>query len=92
VNVGRGDAIDTQALLIALDVGQLAGAVLDVADPEPLPDGHRLFGRRDVLITPHLSGRTVEYYDRAVKIFAANLERRKAGKTLWNRVDVERGY
>jgi phosphoglycerate dehydrogenase-like enzyme len=92
VNVGRGDAIDADALLAALDAKALAGAALDVTSPEPLPAGHALFGRRDVLLTPHLSGRTVEYWERAVDVFEANLARWKAGEEVWNRVDFERGY
>jgi phosphoglycerate dehydrogenase-like enzyme len=92
VNVGRGDAIDTDALLRALDGGKLAGAALDVTDPEPLPDGHPLFGRRNVLLTPHMSGRTLEYWERALDIFEANLTRWRRGEEVWNRVDLERGY
>ena len=45
-------------MLKALDEKKLAGAALDVVEEEPLPDGHPLFGRKDVLVTPHLSGRT----------------------------------
>jgi phosphoglycerate dehydrogenase-like enzyme len=87
VNVGRGDAIDTDALLAAL-----AGAVLDVASPEPPPAAHVLFGRHDVLLTPHLRGCTVEYWERAVDVFEANLARWRAGEGVWNRVDFECGY
>ena len=69
VNVGRGNAIDTNALVAALDEGKLAGAALDVTEPEPLPDGHPLYGRRNVIITPHLSGLTETYYDRCVDTY-----------------------
>lgn len=92
VNVGRGDAIDTDALVTALDEGKLAGAALDVTEPEPLPNGHTLFGRANVIITPHLSGLVENYYDIAVDIFATNLQRWQEGKELLNTVDIDRGY
>jgi phosphoglycerate dehydrogenase-like enzyme len=92
VNVGRGDAIDTAALLAALDAKKLGGAALDVTDPEPLPAGHPLFGRSDVLVTPHLSGRTIHYYQRALVVFEENVKRWKAGEPLWNSVDYQKGY
>lgn len=92
MNIGRGDAIDTTALLTALDNGQLGGAALDVTDPEPLPNGHPLFGRRDVLLTPHMSGRTEMYFDRAVGIFEENLGRWRRGEQIWNQVDYDKGY
>lgn len=92
VNVGRGDLVETSALVDALDNGKLAGAALDVTDPEPLPIGHTLYGRKNVVLTPHLSGRTEIYFDLAVEIFLANLERWKDGKELLNVVDPKRGY
>lgn len=92
VNVGRGDAIDTDALVDALDGGKIAGAALDVTDPEPLPDGHTLFGRKNVILTPHMSGRTLRYYDVVVDILVENLERLKNGRKLVNTVDPLRGY
>jgi phosphoglycerate dehydrogenase-like enzyme len=92
INIGRGDAIHTDALLEALDAKAIGGAALDVTDPEPLPAGHPLFGRRDVLLTPHLSGRTVLYWERALNIFETNLKQWKAGEEIWNQVDYEKGY
>ena len=92
VNVGRGNAIDTDALVAALDDGKIAGAVLDVTDPEPLPDGHTLFGRKNVIITPHLSGFASNYQDRVVDILIANVDRYNEGKELLNVVDRDRGY
>ena len=53
VNVGRGGLVDTDALVAALSSGSIAGAGLDVTDPEPLPDGHPLWSAPDVIITPH---------------------------------------
>lgn len=53
VNIARGDLIDTDALVAALESGQIAGAGLDVTDPEPLPEGHPLWTAPNILITPH---------------------------------------
>jgi D-3-phosphoglycerate dehydrogenase len=58
VNCARGSLIDQQALLVALDEGQVAGAGLDVTEPEPLPVGHPLLGRSDVIVTPHIASST----------------------------------
>ena len=91
INIGRGDAIESDALVAALDSGSLAGAALDVTDPEPLPDGHPLYGRKNVILTPHLSGRTLKYWDYSLDIFIENLERWKEGKPLMNVVDPTRG-
>ncbi|GJE94036.1 oxidoreductase family protein [Phanerochaete sordida] len=92
VNVGRGDAIDTDALVAALDEGRLAGAALDVAEGEPLPEGHPIFGRKNVIVTPHMSGRTERYHDLAIDIFTENLERLRKDEPLLNVVDPRRGY
>lgn len=53
VNVARGEVVDQEALLQALDQGKIAGAGIDVTYPEPLPDNHPLFGRDDLIVTPH---------------------------------------
>ncbi|WP_420114498.1 D-isomer specific 2-hydroxyacid dehydrogenase family protein [Pseudactinotalea sp.] len=53
INIARGGVVVTDDLVAALDAGQIAGAGLDVTDPEPLPPGHPLWGRDDCLITPH---------------------------------------
>lgn len=59
VNCARGPLVDTDALVAALDSGHLAGAGLDVTDPEPLPVGHRLLDRHDVVVTPHVASASV---------------------------------
>lgn len=92
INIGRGNAIETDALVAALDSEALSGAALDVTEPEPLPAGHTLFGRKNVIITPHLSGRTVKYWDLSLDIFVENIERWRDGKPLLNEVDPKRGY
>ena len=58
INCARGALIDQDALLAALDSGQVAGAGLDATEPEPLPAGHPLLGRDDVIITPHIASTT----------------------------------
>jgi phosphoglycerate dehydrogenase-like enzyme len=60
INTARGGLVDHEALLVALDSGHLFGAGLDVTDPEPLPAGHPLLGRDDVVITPHVASGTRE--------------------------------
>ena len=60
VNASRGGALDLEALLAALDAGRIAGAALDVYQPEPLPQGHRLLKHPNVILTPHTAGLTVE--------------------------------
>ncbi len=53
INTGRGGLVDETALLKALEAGQIQGAALDVSETEPMPKGHPLFGRDDVILTPH---------------------------------------
>lgn len=93
VNVGRGNAIDLDALADAVESrGIRAG--LDVTDPEPLPAGHRLWSMENVLITPHVSGffHLPETLNRIVRIAADNITRLREGRPLRNTVDPETGY
>ncbi len=92
VNIGRGPILDTDALLAALESGQLAGAGLDVTDPEPLPDGHPLWARDDVVITPHCAARAELTGDRRAALVEENLRRFGAGEPLLNVVDRAAGY
>jgi phosphoglycerate dehydrogenase-like enzyme len=91
-NVARGPVIDTDALLHALNGGLIRGAALDVTDPEPLPDGHPLWGAKNVIITPHVSGASTRYFERVMAILEFNLGRLAEGVELVNRVDRGRGY
>jgi phosphoglycerate dehydrogenase-like enzyme len=74
VNIGRGPIIDTDALLDAIKGNSIRGAALDVTDPEPLPPDHELWQMGNVLITPHNSGDTPQYYPRLADIVARNLQ------------------
>jgi len=91
INVGRGPTIVTNDLVAALESGQLAGAGLDVTDPEPLPADHPLWQMDNVIITPHVSGRDSNRA-RHLILFGENLRRFAAGDALLNVVDPERGY
>jgi phosphoglycerate dehydrogenase-like enzyme len=91
-NISRGAIIDQEALVEALNSGKVRGAALDVTDPEPLPAGHPLWGAPNVIITPHLSGLTGNYVERALDVLEVNLERKIRGEPLLNIVDRSRGY
>lgn len=86
VNVGRGEVVVQDALVSALESGHLGGAALDVFEEEPLPEESPLWGREDVLVTPHVAGSTPHYWERAAEIFLDNLDRYRAGEPLCNRV------
>jgi phosphoglycerate dehydrogenase-like enzyme len=93
VNIGRGGLVDQDALLDALDAGQIAGAVLDVFTPEPVPPGHRLWTTRNLLMTPHTSADDpLTYNARTLDIFFENLRAMQDGRALPNRFDPARGY
>lgn len=92
VNVGRGELVRTDALVEALRSGQLAGAALDVVDPEPLPPGHPLWDLPGVVVTPHGSGDVVGWRDELVRVFVENFERWRQGRPLHNVVDKSLGY
>lgn len=91
-NIGRGPIVDTDALYEALENDVIGGAALDVTDPEPLPDGHKLWGAKNIIITPHVSGNSTSYESRAFAILKANLTRLSEGKEFMNRVSRKRGY
>ena len=92
VNTGRGVTVDTDALMDALCSGQVGAALLDVTDPEPLPDNHPLWMMQNVYITPHYSGSRPDYDAQADAIFLDNLRRYLAGETLINLVNKQEGY
>ena len=94
LNVGRGTIVDTEALCDALESGHLAGAGLDVTDPEPLPPTHRLWQIPTAVVTPHISGfyHLKATHDRVVGILVENLKHFYAGEPLRNQVDFSTGY
>lgn len=92
VNIGRGGLIDEPALARALEEGRLAGAGLDVFETEPLPEDSPLWGMENVIITPHTSGDTPHYDERALEIFLGNLRRYAKGEPLTHVVDKQLGY
>lgn len=94
INVGRGNAIETEALCDALENGRIAGAALDVTDPEPLPRDHRLWKLKNAVVTPHISGgfSLQETHNRVVSICAENLEAWFSGRSLKNIVSLSEGY
>jgi len=92
INVGRGELVDTDALVEALASGSIAGAALDVVHPEPLPAGHPLWSMENVIITPHMCGDTEGYLDDLGKLFVDNLERYCEGQPLENVVDKALGF
>jgi phosphoglycerate dehydrogenase-like enzyme len=77
VNLGRGDVVDEEALIHVLQSGKLAGAALDVfaGDPKPLAENSPLWGMKNVIITPRVSGMTDIYPDQILPIFEENLRR-----------------
>ena len=79
VNVARGPVVDTEALLAATRTGRLFAA-LDVTDPEPLPDGHPLFGAAGVLVSPHVGGATRAFFPRAAALIRSQLQRYAVGQ------------
>lgn len=91
VNVGRGGTVVTDELLAALENGRLAGAGLDVTEPEPLPADHPLWQMPNVMITPHVAGFGGSRRWHAMLV-RENLRRYLAGEALLNVVDPKRGY
>lgn len=91
INVGRGAIVRTDALLRALD-GPLAGAALDVLEQEPLPEGHPLWDRPDVMISAHMAGDFIGWRQALGRQFVENFSRWRLGEPLVNPVDTARGY
>lgn len=92
INVGRGPLVDTDALVEALRAGDIAGAGLDVTDPEPLPDGHPLWDTPNVVITPHLANPPYSVRRRIGSHTVQVMERYSAGEAIPTEVDIQAGY
>ncbi|MDA8353399.1 MAG: D-2-hydroxyacid dehydrogenase [Firmicutes bacterium] len=93
INIARGPVVVERALLRALNQRQIGGAVLDVFDQEPLQEDHPFWEMDNLLITPHISGRSPLYMTRALEIFERNLSVYLSGNGAYiNRLDLSRGY
>jgi phosphoglycerate dehydrogenase-like enzyme len=92
VNVARGGHVDTAALVDALRDGTIAGAALDVTDPEPLPDGHALWDLSNCIITPHTADTIEMVLPLLAERIQANVTRFAAEKPLVGLVDAGTGY
>ena len=92
VDVSRGSVVNLIDLVDALKSGQLAGAALDVFPEEPLPQSSPLWQMPGVIITPHISGGSTLYNERAAALFSENILRYLAGLNLFNLYDSKRGY
>ncbi|MFC4453189.1 D-2-hydroxyacid dehydrogenase [Deinococcus sonorensis] len=92
LNLGRGELIDPDALLSAVQAGQVAGAALDVTEPEPLPQDHPLWGLEQVIITPHIASTTDDLPQRGADYATTFLREMQQGGAPEGRVPTGRGY
>ena len=92
INVSRGRTVQTEALVEALERGQLSGAGLDVTHPEPLPQSHPLWSMKNVVLTPHIATLSDQGWERRVELVEENLRRFAVGLPLYHVVDKEKGY
>lgn len=92
IAVSRGKLYSTEALVKALDSRQIAGAGLDVTNPEPLPKGHALWKFDNVIITPHIAGQSDGIQARRMELIKENIARFLKGEPLLNVVDKVKGY
>lgn len=89
-NMARGALVVTSDLITAMESGHLAGAIMDVTDPEPLPPNNPLWEMPNVMITPHVAGQSARRIDNMTKLYCENLRRWKAGEPLINRLTDKR--
>jgi phosphoglycerate dehydrogenase-like enzyme len=92
INIARGNIVDEEALIRALDERWIAGAGLDVFATEPLPADSRLWEFTNVIFSPHIAGGMEDYNIRATELFCDNLRRYLSGKNLFNVIDKKKGY
>ncbi|MEZ5228372.1 MAG: D-2-hydroxyacid dehydrogenase [Acidimicrobiales bacterium] len=92
VDVSRGGVTDIDAVVAALESGHLAGAAVDVFEPEPLPDNSPLWEVPNLLVTPHTAGNSRNYVSRWAETLADNLVALEEGQPLTNVIDRDRGY
>ena len=93
VNIARGDVVDQEALVAALQQQKIEAALLDVTDPEPLPEDHPLWDLDNAQVTMHLSGRAqTKMFQRSADRFIENLERWHRGESVQPQLDLDLGY
>lgn len=92
INVARGGVVDERALVTALSSEQIRGAALDVFEEEPLPTTSPLWQMDNVIISPHVSGNSSTYHEKAAALFIENLRRYVENRPLLNRLQREVGY
>ena len=92
INVSRGATVDTEALIFALEANILAGVGIDVTDPEPLPEDHKLRTYENAIITSHIAGLSDFNRDRSVSLVGKNITRFVRGENLINIVNKVSGY
>lgn len=92
MNFGRGDLVKEAHLLRALQEEEIAYAVLDVFEKEPLEVGHPFWNMNNVVISPHVSSHSSQYVTRALEIFSRNLEAWMEQKPMENDINLEKGY
>lgn len=92
VNVARGPVIEESDLLDALNTGKIRAAALDVFVQEPLPESSPFWGMENVLLTPHIAGRSPHYTERSFEVFIKNLRVYPEVNQMHNRIDLLKGY
>jgi D-3-phosphoglycerate dehydrogenase len=92
INVGRGSVVNTDSLIRALETGKIAGAGVDVVEPEPLPPASKLWDFENVIITPHVGAQSALRVPVTVDLFCENLDRYRRGDSLRNCVDKRLGF
>ncbi|QQO07486.1 D-2-hydroxyacid dehydrogenase [Breznakiella homolactica] len=92
INIGRGSLVDQDALRDSLAEGRIAGAAIDVTTPEPLPPDSPLWALPNLIITPHVSGKSPSTYRRHYEVFRQELGRYLSGEKLKNSIDFDLRY
>src|SRR5699024_3328701 len=92
INIGRGPLVKEKALIDALKQKKIKGAALDVFDKEPLPETSPLWETENIIITPHLSGKTKYFFERCIQIMGDNYKAFKENKPLTFEIDFDKGY
>lgn len=93
LNMGRGDVLNEEELLRAIRENEFAHAILDVFEQEPLPEDHAFWKEENITVTPHISGLSPAYVERALEIFKHNLTAHQEGeRDFINTIDLSKGY